>query len=73
VSLWRKRQVKENNGENKRIRNLPVPDTGMGGAAVLSSQSEHQPTNETQHLHSSGDQPRRNTTGAGTLPHDKGA
>ena len=57
MSLWRKRQVEEINGENKRIRNLPVPDTGMGDAAVLPNQGERQPTNETQHLHSSRDQP----------------
>ena len=64
MSLWRKRQVEESNGENKRIRNLPVPDTGMGTAAVLPSRGEHQPANETQRLHSSGDKPRRNTSGA---------
>lgn len=61
MSLWRKRQVEESNGETKRIRNLPVPDTGMGTAAVLPSRGEHQPANETQRLHSSGDKPRRNT------------
>ena len=58
MSLWRKRQVEETNGETKRIRNLPVPDTGMGTAAVLPSQGEHQPANETQRLHGSGDKPR---------------
>ena len=63
MSLWRKRHVEESNGETKRIRNLPVPDTGMGTAAVLPNQGEHQPANKTQHLHSSGDQPRRNTGG----------
>jgi hypothetical protein len=64
MSLWRKRQVEESNGETKRIRNLPVPDTGMGTAAVLPSRGEHQPANETQRLHGSGDKPRRNTSGA---------
>lgn len=61
MSLWRKRQVEESNGETKRIRNIPVPNTGMGTATVLSSRGEHQPANETQRLHGSGDKPRRNT------------
>lgn len=62
MSLWRKRQVEESNGETKRIRNLSVPDTGMGTAAVLPNQGEHQPANETQHLHDSRDQSRHNTS-----------
>lgn len=61
MSLWRKRQAEESNGENKRIRNIPVPDTSMGTAAVLPSQGERRSTSATQHLHSSGDKPRRNT------------
>lgn len=64
MSLWRKRQVEESNGETKRVRNIPVPDTGMGAADLLPNQGERQPANETQHLHSSGDQPGRNTGGA---------
>lgn len=64
MSLWRKRQVEESNGETKRIRNLPMPDTGMGTADLLSSQGDCQPTSETQRLHGSGDKPRRNTSGA---------
>ena len=64
MSLWRKRQVEKSNGETKRIRNLPVPDPGMGTAAVLPSQGERQPTSETQRLHGSRDKPRRNTSGA---------
>lgn len=62
MSLWRKRQVEGSNGETKRIRNLPVPDTGMGAAAVLPSYGEHQATSKTQHLHSGRDKPRRNTS-----------
>ena len=61
MSLWRKRQVEESNEENRRLRNLPMPDPGMGAAAVLPNRGEHQPANETQRLHSSGDKPRRNT------------
>lgn len=68
MSLWRKRQVEESNGETKRIRNLPVPDTGMGTAAVLPNQGECQPASQAQHLHDSGDQPRHNTGGAQALP-----
>ena len=64
MSLWRKRPVEDSNGENKRIRNLPMPDPGMGTAAVLPSRGEHQPANETQRLRGSGDKPRRNTSGA---------
>lgn len=70
MSLWRKRQVEETNGETKRIRNLPVPDTGMGTAAVLPNQGERQPANETQHLHSGRDKSRHNTRGAQALPSD---
>jgi len=64
VSLWRKRQVEESDEENRRIRNLPVPDTGMGTADLLSHQGERRSTSEAQRLHSSGDKPRRNTGGA---------
>jgi hypothetical protein len=73
VSLWRKRQVEEVNGETKRIRNLSVPDTSMGAADLLPSQSERRPTSQTQHLHGSGDQSRCDTGRTATLPTDKGA
>ena len=63
MSLWRKRQVEESNGETKRIRNIPMPDPSVGGADLLPHQGERQPTSETQRLHGSGDKPRRNTGG----------
>lgn len=63
MSLWRKRQVEEINGENKRVRNLCMPDTSMGTADLLPNQGERRSTSEAQHLHSSGDQPRCNTGG----------
>lgn len=72
MSLWRKRQVEESNGETKRIRNLPVPDTGMDTSDLLSSQGDCQPADETQHLHGSGDQSRHNTSRAREVPPDKG-
>lgn len=64
MSLWRKRQVEEINGETKRIRSLLVPDTGMGDAYLLPNQGERQPASQAQHLHDSGDQPGHNTGGA---------
>lgn len=64
MSLWRKRQVEGINGETKGLRNLPVPDTCMGDAAVLPNQGECQPASQAQHLHDSGDQPGHNTGGA---------
>lgn len=70
MSLWRKRQVEEYSGETKRIRNLRVPDTGMGAADLLPSQGERQPTSEAQHLHGSGDQSGRNTSRAREVPND---
>lgn len=73
MSLWRKRQVEESNGETKRVRSLPVPDTGMGDADLLPNQGERQPTSQAQHLHGSGDQPGHHTGGAQALPRDQGA
>lgn len=68
MSLWRKRQVEVNNGETKRVRNILVPDTGMGTADLLPSQGERQPISEAQHLHGSGDQPGRDPGGTQALP-----
>lgn len=73
MSLWRKRQVEEINGETKRIRNLSVPDTSMDAADLLHSQSECGPTSQTQHLHGSGDQSGCDTGRTTAMPIDKGA
>jgi hypothetical protein len=70
VSLWRKRQVEEVNGETKRIRNLSVPDTSMGAADLLPNQGEYGPTSQAQHLHGSGDQSGCDTRGTAALPSD---
>jgi hypothetical protein len=61
MSLWRKRQVEESNGETRKIRNIPVPDSDVGSVDLLPSQNKHRTTtSEAQHLHSSGDKPGRN-------------
>jgi hypothetical protein len=73
MSLWRKRQVEEHSGENKRIRNLSMPDPSVGDADLLSHQGKRQPTSPAQHLHDSGDKPRHHTGGAQALPRDQGA
>lgn len=73
MSLWRKRQVEEYSGENKRIRNLSMPDPSVGGADLLPHQGKRQPTSPAQHLHGSGDQPGHHTGGAQALPRDQGA
>ncbi len=73
MSLWRKRQVEEYSGEDKKIRNLSMPYPSVGNVAVLLNQSERQPTSPAQHLHDSGDQPGHHTGGAQALPRDQGA
>ena len=73
MSLWRKRQLEKINGEAKRIRNLSMPDTSMGGVDLLPNHGEHQPTSKTQHLHDSGDKPGHHTGGAQALQTTKRA